>query len=93
MVIDPHDPRNDLTGGSRNINTIRRCFSDAYRTLQKKMAKIRVLELKDRANQSLLAELFAGAYRNFEVQRERLREVHSRRWDSQQFSKPQKYHY
>ncbi|KAH0556178.1 hypothetical protein GP486_005890 [Trichoglossum hirsutum] len=78
-IIDPHNPDNDLTAGSRNIDTIRRCFSRAYDTIQRQMATLRKLDFKKRKGQSLLGDLFAGNYRNFDGQRERLRAIFMRR--------------
>ncbi|KAI9778867.1 MAG: hypothetical protein M1839_007830 [Geoglossum umbratile] len=78
-IIDPHNPDNDLTGGSRNIHTIRACFSEAYGTLQRRMATLRKLNIESRKGQTLLGELFAGAYQSFDDQRQRLREVFMRR--------------
>jgi non-canonical poly(A) RNA polymerase PAPD5/7 len=85
-IIDPHNPDNDLTGGSKNIHTIRRCFSRAYDTLQRKMATLRKLDFEQRKGQNLLGELFAGDYENFDGQRERLRAAFMRRWENQQIS-------
>ncbi|KAH0542823.1 hypothetical protein FGG08_002777 [Glutinoglossum americanum] len=77
-IIDPHNPDNDLTGGSKNIHTIRRCFSWAYDALQRRMATLRKLDFESRKGQSLLGEIFAGDYGNFDDQRERLGAVFTR---------------
>lgn len=40
MIIDPNRPDNDISGGSANTKTIRKCFAESYDALQKRMGDL-----------------------------------------------------
>ncbi|KAH8808535.1 hypothetical protein F5884DRAFT_374546 [Xylogone sp. PMI_703] len=73
-IIDPNNPLNDISGGSSNTARIRKCFSDAFRALQKTMAALQFSN--DRKNASILRCILGGNYESFRLQREHLAHVH-----------------
>jgi non-canonical poly(A) RNA polymerase PAPD5/7 len=89
-VIDPNNPANDISGGSRNFFFIRESFHSAWKTLSSRMdeatAATRVATkagVETRAAEkgtaaSFLQPLIGGDYSSFAGQRSKLREVHTR---------------
>ncbi|KAF2145059.1 uncharacterized protein K452DRAFT_306001 [Aplosporella prunicola CBS 121167] len=78
-IIDPNTPHNDISAGSHNIVLIRRCFSEAYTSLQKRIAVLQNSERSERQSSSILGAIFAGDYSSFDVQRRRLRRIYEDR--------------
>ncbi|KAG4421083.1 hypothetical protein IFR04_005726 [Cadophora malorum] len=76
MIIDPNRSDNDIAGGSSNTEGIRKCFSDAFKMLQRRSAELQRSD--DRSNKSLLECIIGGNYRSFELQREHLAHVHEK---------------
>jgi len=74
--MDPNNPANDIAGGSSNTQTITKSFSEAFRALQARMAEMRVANMAERANQSILGCIMAGNYSSFDLQRAHLRHLH-----------------
>ncbi|KAL8801289.1 MAG: hypothetical protein Q9182_004554 [Xanthomendoza sp. 2 TL-2023] len=71
-ILDPNNPRNDISGGSANVLRIFNLFSRTYNEI--------IEAMKSRNRISLLEWALGGNYRNFTVQRERLRELYDARW-------------
>ncbi|KAL8821433.1 MAG: hypothetical protein Q9223_000536 [Gallowayella weberi] len=71
-ILDPNNPGNDISGGSGNVLRIFDLFSRAYNEIMEAM--------KSRNRISLLDWALGGNYRNFTVQRERLRALYEARW-------------
>ncbi|CAK4030529.1 Poly(A) RNA polymerase 1 [Lecanosticta acicola] len=65
-IIDPNNIYNDLSGGSREIDTILRCFGDAYTLLRKRLEQIRQ---DPNDNSSILGCILAGNYASFDKAR------------------------
>ncbi|KAI9837870.1 MAG: hypothetical protein M1837_002690 [Sclerophora amabilis] len=80
-IIDPNRPDNDISGGTSNIDTIMRCFSEAYETLQSRLGDLNFAELERRKGASILGTILAGDYAQFETQRNRLRELYEQSFD------------
>ncbi|ORY61408.1 uncharacterized protein BCR38DRAFT_347391 [Pseudomassariella vexata] len=74
-IIDPNNPRNDISGGSKNFPSISDNFSKAYDTLQQRMSELSRTERKVHGYNTILATLFAGDYSTFRTQREYLRSL------------------
>lgn len=75
-IIDPNNSGNDISGGSSNTYTILKCFSEAYRDLQKRMGELHFMVPGARRNESLLKCIFGGNYTSFKLQREHLAHVY-----------------
>ncbi|KAL8861475.1 MAG: hypothetical protein Q9178_001999 [Gyalolechia marmorata] len=73
-ILDPNNPDNDISGGSKNVGRIFDLFSQAYDEIMKAM--------KSQNRMSLLDWALGGNYENFTVQRERLRGLYKLRWGS-----------
>ena len=71
-ILDPNNPDNDISGGSKNVGRIFDLFSQAYDEIMKAM--------KSQNRMSLLDWALGGNYGNFTIQRERLRELYKLRW-------------
>ena len=67
--MDPNNDSNDISGGTKEIRTIFRAFSDAYRTL---------MQLKDSgpSRGSILASIIGADFQEFNEQRWQLLKVH-----------------
>ncbi|KAI4256610.1 MAG: hypothetical protein L6R42_006115 [Xanthoria sp. 1 TBL-2021] len=79
-ILDPNKPDNDISGGSKNVGRIFDLFSQAYNETMEAM--------KSNAF-SLLGWALGGNYRNFTIQRERLRGLYEARWGSPEPAAPQ----
>ncbi|KAL8774536.1 MAG: hypothetical protein Q9209_000909 [Squamulea sp. 1 TL-2023] len=73
-ILDPNNPDNDISGGSKNVGRIFDLFSQAYNEIVKAM--------KSTTRISLLDWALGGNYENFTIQRERLRRLYNARWGS-----------
>ncbi|KAL8790769.1 MAG: hypothetical protein Q9213_000393 [Squamulea squamosa] len=73
-ILDPNNPDNDISGGSKNVGRIFDLFSQAYDEIMKAM--------KSQTRISLLDWALGGNYENFTIQRERLRGLYNARWGS-----------
>lgn len=76
MIIDPNNSSNDIAGGSSNTKTIVKCFADAYKKLQQRMAELQ--HSPERRNQSILECILGGNYSSFKLQRDHLAHIHER---------------
>ncbi|EOD49937.1 putative topoisomerase family protein [Neofusicoccum parvum UCRNP2] len=74
-IIDPNTANNDISSGSHNVVLIQRCFRDAFKELQRRMAQLKACAPVERKNESILSVLFAGDYSSFQWQRNRLRKI------------------
>jgi non-canonical poly(A) RNA polymerase PAPD5/7 len=66
--MDPNDPDNDISGGSRNVGLILDRFSRAHSELMKAM--------KSPTRLSLLDWMLGGDYETFRYQRSHLQELY-----------------
>ncbi|KAL8729939.1 MAG: hypothetical protein Q9166_004384 [cf. Caloplaca sp. 2 TL-2023] len=73
-ILDPNNPNNDISGGSRNVGQIFDLFSQAYDEIMKAM--------KSQNGMNLLDWVIGGDYSNFTVQRQRLQRLYKARWGS-----------
>ncbi|KJR87688.1 DNA polymerase sigma subunit [Sporothrix schenckii 1099-18] len=80
-IIDPNNPENDISGGSKNTSAIMRAFSDAFDSLQKRMMDLAKLPADARAGQSILSVVLEGDYSTYRAQREYLRELYTRQYN------------
>ncbi|CAO1598526.1 hypothetical protein XANCAGTX0491_002288 [Xanthoria calcicola] len=78
-ILDPNKPDNDISGGSKNVGRVFDLFSQAYNETMEAM--------KSNAY-SLLGWALGGNYRNFTLQRERLRGLYEARWGSPEPAAP-----
>lgn len=75
--MDPNNPDNDISGGSREAPLIAKLFSEAHATLRDHMARLNRTGNLLRQGQSILGPIFGGNYTSFILQRDRLRNVHN----------------
>lgn len=71
-IIDPHNPANDIAGGSSNTETILDRFEDAFYDLRGRMRCIQ--RHPDRGG--ILDVILKGDYLSFRTQRDHLKRVH-----------------
>lgn len=69
--MDPNDPDNDISGGSRNVGLILDRFSRAHSELMKAM--------KSHTRLSLLDWMLGGDYETFRYQRNHLQELYKQK--------------
>lgn len=75
-IIDPNNKNNDISGGSREIDTVLDCFSHAHARIQQRLAHIRAgHDVED----SILGCVLGGNYTSFIHQRSKLSRLHSGR--------------
>lgn len=80
-IIDPNNPENDISGGSKNTPAIMREFSLAFDALQRRMVEIARLPVNERRGQSVLSIVLEGDYSTYRNQREYLRELYAREYN------------
>ncbi|KAM3421289.1 hypothetical protein BST61_g1691 [Cercospora zeina] len=68
-IVDPNRPENDISGGSRQIDKVFKCFRGAYSEIQKRLNDVRTGKVKTR---SILGCILGGNYSSFEAQRDLL---------------------
>ncbi|KAL8745341.1 MAG: hypothetical protein Q9184_007886 [Pyrenodesmia sp. 2 TL-2023] len=73
-IIDPNNPQNDISGGSKNVGVIFDLFSDAYGRIMEAMRSPHRISLLDWA--------LGGDYRSFAVQRRHLQGLYHAKWGS-----------
>lgn len=79
QIIDPNNPANDISNGSRLIDMVLRCFSEAYDSITKRMYQLETMDISSRKGNSILSSVFAGDYSSFQEQRNRLRRIYAER--------------
>lgn len=67
-IIDPNNPDNDISGGSKNVMSIFRRFSQAHSEIMKAM--------KPPARRSLLDCMLGADYRTYDNQRRHLQKLY-----------------
>ncbi|PPJ58046.1 hypothetical protein CBER1_03872 [Cercospora berteroae] len=75
-IVDPNRPENDISGGSRHIDKVFKCFRGAYNEIQKRLNDVRTGKVKSR---SILGCILGGNYSSFEAQRSLLHALDSQR--------------
>jgi non-canonical poly(A) RNA polymerase PAPD5/7 len=70
-IIDPNRPDNNISGGTRSINDIIRCFSSAHQALIQQLAAAETRRPQDQPP-SFLACLVGGSFQQYEAQRQAL---------------------
>ncbi|KAI9754554.1 MAG: hypothetical protein M4579_004654 [Chaenotheca gracillima] len=81
-IVDPNKSDNDISGGTSNIKTILQTFANAFGILQDRMSDMHYADYSERKGQSILRTILAGDYSNFELQRERLRDLYDEKFAS-----------
>lgn len=71
-VIDPNNPTNDISGGSKNYPQIQACFAESHKDLQDRLLRVSAGETFD----SILEVILGGDYTTFREQRDYLRKLH-----------------
>ena len=71
-IVDPNRPDNDISGGSRDILKVFKCFSGAHAAIQKRLDEIRTGKSD---SESILGCIIGGCYTSFEAQRTLLRDL------------------
>ncbi|TAQ86732.1 hypothetical protein B7494_g4939 [Chlorociboria aeruginascens] len=77
-IIDPNRRENDIAGGSSNTPTIRKCFSNTYDLLQKRMGELQYSDSTKRREESVLSCVLAGNYSSFDLQRQHLAHLYEK---------------
>lgn len=72
-IIDPNNSLNDISGGTKEILLILKCFASAYRTL--KHGLVTSALAPQRAPKSLLGSIIGGNYAAYDYQREHLQRI------------------
>ncbi|QDS75400.1 hypothetical protein FKW77_003007 [Venturia effusa] len=78
LIHDPHNPDNDVSGGSIKAELIADKFYDAYHILRDLMDRLGHAGPTIRKGRSILHPIFGGNYQSFVDQREQLQEVYDR---------------
>ena len=78
-IIDPNNPENDISGGSKNFSNVVEAFSLAHRLLSERMLEIR--DVPEKQNASMLEVILAGNYSSFRLQRDHLQKLFERGLD------------
>lgn len=73
-IMDPNNPQNDISGGSKNVGVIFDLFSAAHGRIMEAMRSPRRISLLDWA--------LGGDYRSFAIQRQRLQGLYHAKWGS-----------
>ncbi|KIW66589.1 hypothetical protein, variant [Phialophora macrospora] len=73
-IIDPHRADNNISGGTRQIDTILDCFSKAHRALAARLASFEKDPLEVYV-EGFLGCLIGGDFTSYERQRQRLRDL------------------
>ena len=73
-IIDPNRPSNNISGGTKNIKLIFRCFSKAYERLQAALSQTPTLQTE---SHSILATILGTDFEQYEQQRDVLYELHN----------------
>lgn len=76
LIHDPHNPDNDVSGGSSRAEHIADKFYEAYHILRDLMDLLGRAGPTIRKGRSILHPIFGGNYQSFVDQREQLREVY-----------------
>ncbi|KAJ9198258.1 hypothetical protein DTO021D3_3796 [Paecilomyces variotii] len=71
-IEDPNNDQNDISGGTREIPLIFRCFSDAYACLKERLISTAT---EGSTNDSILDTIIAANYEEYEEQRSHLRRI------------------
>lgn len=71
-IIDPNDAQNDISGGTREINSVLQCFRHVHAQLQRRLAQVDSGEDEG----SILGCIWGGNYSSFLQQREYLSMLH-----------------
>lgn len=71
-IVDPNRPDNDISGGSREILRVFKCFSGAHAAIQKRLNEVRTGKSN---TQSILGCIIGGCYTSFEAQRTLLHDL------------------
>lgn len=74
-IVDPNRPENDISGGSREIKKVFKCFSGAHAAIQKRLNDVRTGKNK---SESILGCILGGCYTSFEAQRALLHDLDRR---------------
>ncbi|KAI9660106.1 MAG: hypothetical protein M1821_001458 [Bathelium mastoideum] len=74
-VIDPNNFSNNISRGTRHTAVILRAFSEAYRTLMRRMDEVEKQSPSQRKGRSILGSIIGGDYSSYENQRTRLRNL------------------
>lgn len=80
-IVDPNNPENDISGGSKNTSAIMRAFSEAFESLQRRMMDLAKLPIDARAGQSILSVVLEGDYSTYRSQRQYLRDLYVRQYN------------
>lgn len=78
LIHDPHQPDNDVSGGSTQAELIADKFYDAYHILRDLMDRLGHAGPTIRKGRSILHPIFGGNYQSFVDQREQMQEVYDR---------------
>lgn len=70
--MDPNNPDNDISGGSKEIRLVFKCFAEAYRILKSNFASI---AFGNNNIRSLLSSIIGGNYESYRDQRQRLNDI------------------
>lgn len=71
-IIDPNNPSNDISGGSKNTSSILQRFDEAYELIKAQMSDI----ANQKSKGGILDVIMKGDYSSFRLQRSYLRHVH-----------------
>ncbi|KAF2772841.1 Nucleotidyltransferase [Teratosphaeria nubilosa] len=71
-IIDPHNPNNDISGGTARINDVLDVFRKAHSRIQQRLHKIRAGE---DVQSSILGCVLGGNYKSFMRQRDNLKQL------------------
>lgn len=72
-IIDPNNPNNDISGGSRNVGAIFALFRTAHSEIQRRLGQI---HSGQKVNESILGCIWGGNYSSFIHQRNKLSLLH-----------------
>lgn len=70
-IMDPNNPANDISGGTKEIPLILDAFADSHRKLKDKLTST-ATSMSTRKPHSLLAPIIGAYYESYEIQREHL---------------------
>ncbi|KAI5360975.1 putative PAP/25A-associated, polymerase, nucleotidyl transferase domain, nucleotidyltransferase Trf4 [Septoria linicola] len=71
-IIDPNRRENDISGGSRQIDKVFKCFRGAHNEIQRRLNDVRTGKSK---SNSILGCIIGGNYSSFDAQRQLLRSL------------------
>ncbi|KAK0709219.1 hypothetical protein B0T26DRAFT_399226 [Lasiosphaeria miniovina] len=78
-IIDPNNPANDISGGSRNFYEIAAQFSRAHSLLIDRMEQLDGMSAEERQGQTILGVILGGNYSTFRWQRAHLERLSAQR--------------